>query len=216
MAIVAVSLRARHNAFMAGPSGGAEYAGAPIRASDADREEAVAQLREGFAAGQLSQDTFVYRMEAALGARDQGELAGLFTDLPTSRRLRMPAWRQLPARIGFGPRARAVAEAVVTSARWVGSVGRKPRLPGLSFPAFSSQLRFTIGRDPGCDLVIADLTVSRRHAGLDRDLTGWLLTDFGSTNGTRLNGWRIREPVPVQSGDRVTFGDVTFVLLPDR
>ncbi|HEY2577595.1 MAG TPA: DUF1707 and FHA domain-containing protein [Streptosporangiaceae bacterium] len=206
---------------MAGPSHGAEYASPPLRASDADREEAVAQLREGFAAGQLSHDTFVYRMEAALGARDHSELAGLFTDLPTPRRFRMPpAWRQLPARIGLGSRASAVftpvRDAVVSSARRVGSVGRRPRLPGLSFPAFSSQLRFTIGRDPSCDLVIADLTVSRQHAGLDRDLAGWLLTDFGSTNGTRLNGWRVREPVPVHSGDQVSFGDVTFVLLPDR
>ncbi|HLX47362.1 MAG TPA: DUF1707 and FHA domain-containing protein [Streptosporangiaceae bacterium] len=211
---------------MAGPFGGAGFARAPLRASDADREEAVAQLREGFAAGQLSQDTFVYRMEAALGARDQGELAGLFTDLPAPRRLRMPAWRRLPARIDAGSRAKAVftpvrgavqaLPSIVTSARRMGLAGRRPRLPGLSFPSFSSQLRFTIGRDPGCDLVIPDLTVSRRHAGLDRGLTGWLLTDFGSTNGTRLNGWRVREPVPVHSGDRVSFGDVTFVLLPDR
>jgi FHA domain-containing protein/uncharacterized protein DUF1707 len=205
---------------MAGPSGGADYARPRLRASDADREDAVAQLREGFAAGQLSQDTFVYRMEAALGARDQGELAGLFTDLPTSRRLRIPTWRLFPAGIDLGSRAKAmftpVRDAVVTSARKAGSVGRRPRLPGLSFPAFSSQLRFTIGRDPNCDLVIPDLTVSRQHAGLDRDMTGWLLTDFGSTNGTRLNGWRVREPVPVRSGDRVSFGDVTFVLLPHR
>jgi hypothetical protein len=205
---------------MAGPSGGAEFACAPIRASDADREEAVAKLREGFAAGQLSQDTFVYRMEAALGARDQGELAGLFTDLPSPRRLRMPALRQLPARIDLGPRARAVftpvRDAAAAAARRVGSAGRRPHLPGLSFPAFSSQLRFTIGRDPSCDLVIPNLTVSRRHAGLDRDPAGWLLTDFGSTNGTRLNGWRVREPVQVHCGDRVSFGDVTFVLLPSR
>lgn len=205
---------------MAGPSGGAEHTRPPFRASDADREDAVEQLREGFAAGQLSQDTFVYRMEAALGARDQGELAGLFTDLPTPRRLRMAAWRQLPARIDLGSRSRAVftpvRDAVVSTVRRMGSAGHRPRLPGLSFPSFSSQLRFTIGRDPSCDLVIPDLTVSRRHASLDRDLTGWLLTDFGSTNGTRLNGWRVREPVPVHSGDRVSFGDVTFVLLPDR
>jgi hypothetical protein len=54
----------------------------PVRASDAERDEAVVVLRERFAAGQLSQETFTYRMEAALGARDQRELAELFTDLP--------------------------------------------------------------------------------------------------------------------------------------
>jgi hypothetical protein len=216
--MVAAHRRARDNAFMAGPSG-AGHVRPPVRASDADREEAVAKLREGFAAGQLSQDTFVYRMEAALGARDHSELAGLFTDLPTPR-LRIPALRQLTGRIDLGSRAKAVftpvRDAVAGTARRVGSAGRRPRLPGLSFPAFSTQLRFIIGRDPNCDLVIHNLTVSRRHAGLDRDPAGWLLTDFGSTNGTRLNGWRVREPVPVHSGDRVSFGDVTFVLLPDR
>src|SRR6202034_2167914 len=95
----------------------------PVRASDAEREDAVAQLRERFAAGQLSQDTFVYRMEAALGARDRGELAGLLADLPGPRRRRRPAWRGRPARIDLGSRARAVfvpvRDAVVTSARLV-------------------------------------------------------------------------------------------------
>jgi pSer/pThr/pTyr-binding forkhead associated (FHA) protein len=74
------------------------------------------------------------------------------------------------------------------------------------------QARFTIGRDPNCDLVIADISVSRRHAGLARGANGWLLTDLGSTNGTRLNGWRVRDPVPVRCGDRVSFGAVTFEL----
>jgi hypothetical protein len=205
--------------FMAGPSGGVENIRPPVRASDAEREDAVAQLRERFAAGQLSQDTFVYRMEAALGARDRGELAGLLADLPGPRRRRRPAWRGRPARIDLGSRARAVfvpvRDAVVTSARLVSSPLRGPRPPGLTFPP-GSQVRFTIGRDLGCDLVIPDITVSRQHAGLDRDPRGWLLTDFGSTNGTRLNGWRVREPVPVRSGDQVSFGAVTFVLLPDR
>jgi pSer/pThr/pTyr-binding forkhead associated (FHA) protein len=54
--------------------------------------------------------------------------------------------------------------------------------------------------------------VSCQHAILDRCVRGWLLMDSGSANGTRLNGWRVREPVPVHPGDQVTFGAVTFVL----
>ena len=83
--------------------------------------------------------------------------------------------------------------------------------PGLIFPS-GGRARFTIGRDPDCDLVIPDISVSRWHARLDRDANGWLLRDLGSTNGTRLNGWRVRDPVPVGRGDRVSFGAVTFVL----
>ena len=196
---------------MAGTAGGAEPGRRPLRASDAERDEAVAGLRERFAAGQLSQDTFVHRMGAALAARERGQLDELFADLPSPGRL-PGSWNGMGRRL-----AAALAElrdAAATSARRMAGPWRQP-LPALRFPA-GSQLRFTIGRDPGCDLVIADMSVSRQHAGLHRCVRGWLLTDFGSTNGTRLNGWRVHEPVPVGPGDQVSFGAVTFVLDPGR
>jgi len=197
---------------MAGTAGGPEHPQLPVRASDAEREEVVARLQAAVAAGQLSQDTFVGRVESALSARDRGELAELFTDLPVARQRRRMAWTGLDGlTLRVAAAVSPVRDAVITSARWVSAQCRGPHPPGLSFPV-GSQLRFTIGRDPDCDLVIADLTVSRQHAGLDRGLRGWLLTDFGSTNGTRLNGWRVREPVPVGPGDQVSFGAVTFVL----
>jgi pSer/pThr/pTyr-binding forkhead associated (FHA) protein len=55
--------------------------------------------------------------------------------------------------------------------------------------------------------------VSRSHAGLRRKAGAWLLSDVGSTNGTRLNGWRVTEPVPVRAGDEVTFGSLTMVVI---
>lgn len=176
----------------------------------------MAGLRERFAAGQLSQDTFVHRMGAALAARDRGQLDELFTDLPAPGH---PGHLSAPLHLGLtGMGRRMVAaladlrDAAATSARRMAGPLRPP-LPPLKFPA-GSQLRFTIGRDPGCDLVITDMSVSRRHAALQRCVRGWLLTDVGSTNGTRLNGWRVREPVPVGPGDQVSFGAVTFVLDP--
>src|ERR1039457_6175351 len=81
----------------------------------------------------------------------------------------------------------------------------------LMFPS-SARRRFTIGRDAACDLVLPTLSVSRWHAGLKRCASGWLLDDLGSTNGTRLNGWRVTEPVPVRPRGRVSFGALTFVL----
>jgi hypothetical protein len=199
---------------MAGPAGGSQPRRPWLRASDAERDEAVARLRERFAAGQLSQDTFVHRMGTALAARDRGELDELFADLPAPGH---PAALP-PGLTGMGRRLAAVLadlrDAAATSARRMGTPWRPP-LPPLKFPA-GSQLRFTIGRDPGCDLVIPDMSVSRRHAALQRCVRGWLLTDVGSTNGTRLNGWRVREPVQVSPGDQVSFGAVTFVLHPGR
>ena len=56
-----------------------------LRASDAERDNAVSELRNEFAEGRLSHETFMYRMQSALDARHRGQLAGLFTDLPPRR-----------------------------------------------------------------------------------------------------------------------------------
>jgi len=87
---------------------------------------------------------------------------------------------------------------------------RKPPMQ-LTLPA-GSQARFIIGREPACDMTLLDQTVSRWHASLKREDDGWLLTDLGSTNGTRLNGWRVNVPIVVSPGDLVSFGAATFVL----
>lgn len=89
-----------------------------VRACDADRDRVVAELRERFADGSLAQESFVFRVDAALRARRHGDLAEVLADCPVP----------------------------------------------------------------------------------------------GSTNGTRLNGWRITDPVPVQAGDQVTFGAMTLVV----
>jgi pSer/pThr/pTyr-binding forkhead associated (FHA) protein len=62
-------------------------------------------------------------------------------------------------------------------------------------------------------MTLTEETVSRWHASLERATAGgWLLADLGSTNGTRLNGWRVTSPIPVRPGDMVSFGAATFVL----
>jgi pSer/pThr/pTyr-binding forkhead associated (FHA) protein len=61
-------------------------------------------------------------------------------------------------------------------------------------------------------MTLADETVSRWHASLERAASGWMLADLGSTNGTRLNGWRVTGPVPVRPGDTVCFGAATYLL----
>ncbi|HET9974872.1 MAG TPA: FHA domain-containing protein, partial [Streptosporangiaceae bacterium] len=66
-----------------------------------------------------------------------------------------------------------------------------------------------------CDLCLTDLSVSRMHALLVRREDGWVLSDLGSHNGTRLNGWLVREPVPVRPGDRVEFGSMAFIVQGD-
>jgi hypothetical protein len=55
---------------------------ASLRASDDDREQALVALREHMVAGRLTLEEFCERADAALRARDTGELAHLQGDLP--------------------------------------------------------------------------------------------------------------------------------------
>ncbi len=160
----------------------------PLRASDAEREQVVGELRERFAEGRLSQDSFVGRMDAALRARERRELDGLLADMPARRLAGALTGVIADAISGTAARWRAAADRRI-AATWQ-AVGRPAAgWPALPFPAGREPV-FTIGRDGGCDLVLADLSVSRRHARLERDGDGWLLTDLRSTNGTRLNARR--------------------------
>jgi hypothetical protein len=64
----------------------------------------------------------------------------------------------------------------------------------------------TIGRSHDCEIVVDDANVSRRHAELSPRGGAWVLTDLGSTNGTRLDGRRIERPEPLEPGDRIEVG----------
>jgi len=175
-----------------------------MRASDAERDAVVARLTEGFAAGRLSHDTFMYRMSAVLKTRHRAALPALHADLPGTP----PEPGKAAALLG---RLRASLPRRAIPARRALQV--RPA-PPLEFPRAGDS--FTIGRSGDCDLTIADLTVSRVHATLERTADGWLLTDVSSTNGTRVNGWRVRAGadgrVPVKPGDVVSFGDARYSL----
>ncbi|MCC6955821.1 MAG: FHA domain-containing protein [Anaerolineales bacterium] len=58
-----------------------------------------------------------------------------------------------------------------------------------------------LGREPDCDIVIADRQVSRHHARLSIDQHGIVLEDLGSKNGTHNNGQKIEMATMLQDGD---------------
>ncbi len=82
--------------------------------------------------------------------------------------------------------------------------------PGKIFPLEKDEL--LLGRDMSSDIVINDAGVSRRHAHLVRQETGYLVEDLGSTNGTSVSGQRLMGPYQLHSGEAFTLGEsVTLV-----
>jgi hypothetical protein len=75
----------------------------------------------------------------------------------------------------------------------------------------------TIGRDPGCDVVVPSGRVSRQHARIE--LLGGVhhLTDLESANGTRVGGRKVSGRVALEFGDEIQIaGEATFRYQPER
>jgi type II secretory pathway predicted ATPase ExeA len=63
-----------------------------------------------------------------------------------------------------------------------------------------------IGRDELCDICLGNIQVSRHHALVVNSSIGVKLVDLGSTNGTFVNGHKIRK-YTLQDNDKITVGD---------
>jgi pSer/pThr/pTyr-binding forkhead associated (FHA) protein len=71
---------------------------------------------------------------------------------------------------------------------------------------FAAGARLTIGRDPSqCQLVIDDEAVSARHAYIERDRQTFTIYDWGSRNGTRVNGEQVAQRA-LRDGDEIGIG----------
>jgi hypothetical protein len=160
----------------------------PVRASDDNREHTVRVLRDAVVQGRLSHETFVWRVDQALRARDSQSLEQLLADLAP---VRPPV---TPSRLG-----------VTAVRRWLAGLGwgHKPLTP-----AATGRPVLIIGRRPACDVVLSDRRVSRVHAVLTLVGEQWLIEDLRSTNGTTLNGTRLRSAAPVYPGDLLGFAGV--------
>lgn len=149
-----------------------------MRASDRDREQAVALLRSRCVEGYISVETLEHRLGRALAARTALELRLLVADIAHVRR----QWRL--------PLSRSKPSAAV------------------ALPAQGTRV---VGRHAGCDVIVDEPTVSRRHVEL-RALDGaWLAIDLGSMNGTWLQGRRMGR-ARVLPGDELVLGDCAVAL----
>ncbi|MFD0690311.1 DUF1707 and FHA domain-containing protein [Actinomadura fibrosa] len=169
----------------------------PVRASDVERDRVLRVLGDRVAEGRMSHETFERRVDQVLRARSQAELADIVHDLPPTSRV----VNRLTGIISSVSHVTARIEAA-----W-----RAPRLPRFALPP-EGPARIVVGRAPGCQFILTDLTVSRFHAELYRADEGWMISDLGSMNGTRVNGWRLTGPARVRPGDEVGFGNAAFIV----
>lgn len=149
-------------------------------------------LNAAYASGLLSQDTFLLRTDQLLsgGVIDPARLVG---DLNlrrgrTSTSVVTAAITGLIGRVGRPTPAHPVPEGSLLALDWSGV-----------------QTELVIGRHRGCDVVLSDLSVSRRHARLVFRDGRWILQDLDSTNGTMVNGRRVGRS-ELRPGDHIALG----------
>ena len=70
----------------------------------------------------------------------------------------------------------------------------------------------TIGRSPSSTVFLDDVTVSRKHAVVLHDQTGWIIKDAGSLNGTYVNRVLVESSI-LHSQDEVQVGKYRFVFI---
>jgi pSer/pThr/pTyr-binding forkhead associated (FHA) protein len=79
---------------------------------------------------------------------------------------------------------------------------------GARFPLAEAITR--LGRHPDSEISLDDITVSRRHAEIERTPDGHVITDSGSLNGTYVNQERIDRTV-LHHGDELQIGKFRLV-----
>jgi pSer/pThr/pTyr-binding forkhead associated (FHA) protein len=71
----------------------------------------------------------------------------------------------------------------------------------------------SLGRHPDSDIYLDDITVSRRHAEVERRNGNYLVRDVSSLNGTYLNQKRVDADMGLANGDEVQVGKFKLVFL---
>lgn len=68
-----------------------------------------------------------------------------------------------------------------------------------------------VGRLPYCDVVLAQKNVSRQHTRIVRSGSEYSVEDMNSTNGTFLNGKRVRQRTPLKDQDLIRIYNVSML-----
>ena len=74
---------------------------------------------------------------------------------------------------------------------------------------------FTIGRSTDNNLTLSDKSVSRHHTEIKKTKEGYLLTDLGSYNGTKVNG-KLTQSVLLKHDDKIKIGLTSLTFLVEE
>lgn len=83
-----------------------------------------------------------------------------------------------------------------------------------SIPLFGNR-ELSIGREESCDITLPHVSVSKCHAKIVRETTGWYIIDNGSTNGVIVNNKRISRKEKLHEKDviAITNSKVIFTTM---
>jgi len=70
-----------------------------------------------------------------------------------------------------------------------------------------------LGRDKACDVVLADVAASRKHAEVFPGPDGSYIRDLGSANGVIVNQIKIDNPYLLVHGDRIMIGGIVIFFM---
>jgi pSer/pThr/pTyr-binding forkhead associated (FHA) protein len=165
-----------------------------VSALGRSRQRLAGVLNSAFAEGLLSEQTHSYRLGLLFGPRliDRQRLVG---DLTLRR------GRPRPAEV-----ARNAWAALVAGVRTASGLGTSPSTPLVLALDWAESERLLLGRHPRCDVVVSDLSVSRRHAQLTFRDGVWVIQDLASTNGTSVNGSPVGR-IALHAGDVISLGN---------
>ncbi|MGQ0540699.1 MAG: FHA domain-containing protein [Blastocatellia bacterium] len=75
--------------------------------------------------------------------------------------------------------------------------------------------KFIVGRHSASNLSIPDSRLSREHAKIERFGDFFVISDLGSSNGTKLNGKDLSDPVAIKDGDILSLGGVEVTVIAE-
>lgn len=87
--------------------------------------------------------------------------------------------------------------------------------PNVGEKFFLVKPKFEIGRSHDSNILLDDITVSRKHAVLEKAGNDYIISDLSSLNGTYVNG-EIVDSSKLKNGDKIQIGKYIFLFFHSK